>query len=269
MIRKKLAFIGFLFLFLFSHSVYANLMISPKRVIFEDRERSAYVNLINSSKATKTYRLGLVDIVQTETGGIITKPTAADLNQLHSAKEMLRYSPRQVRLAPGEVQKIRIAARRPANLPAGEYRTHLMFTELPGPQAVQMQDSAQIKLHMLMSFTIPVFVRSGAYNSEVSLSQLKIVNEGGKQKVVFDIQRLGDYGVNGKATLYWQPNLETQPTKIAELNNIAVYRETKIRRSVGFSLENTQPLKKGIYKVVYTGDAALNHRNLGSAEFVY
>ena len=44
-----------------------------------------------------------------------------------SAADLVRYSPRQVELAPGEVQTVRIQIRKPEGLKDGEYHSHLVF----------------------------------------------------------------------------------------------------------------------------------------------
>jgi len=47
------------------------------------------------------------------------------------ADTLVRYSPRQADLAPHETQIIRIQLRTPPDLPAGEYRSHLLIQAIP------------------------------------------------------------------------------------------------------------------------------------------
>jgi hypothetical protein len=43
----------------------------------------------------------------------------------HSARAYLHVAPRSVSLLPGEVKRLQLALRKPANLEPGEYRAHL------------------------------------------------------------------------------------------------------------------------------------------------
>ncbi|MDH5258741.1 MAG: hypothetical protein OEX07_12070, partial [Gammaproteobacteria bacterium] len=47
----------FVIFMLVAPSVWANLMIAPHRVIFEPKQRSVSINLLNTSTTTNTYRL--------------------------------------------------------------------------------------------------------------------------------------------------------------------------------------------------------------------
>ena len=91
------------------------------------------------------------------------------------AGDLIRYAPRQLRLEPGRPQTIRILYRRPGELAEGEYRSHLLFQEIPkvaptpaqgeGPSGLNMQISA------LFGISIPVIVRHGDLEASARLTE--------------------------------------------------------------------------------------------------
>ena len=113
-------------LLLSCQSVLAQLSVSPKRVIFEGRERSQELLLLNTGDTSKTYRIHFKQLLMTEQGGF-----AAVESPAFSASQAVRFSPRQVTLAPGSSQTVRLLLRKPKGFADGEYRSHLTFSELP------------------------------------------------------------------------------------------------------------------------------------------
>ena len=109
----------------------ADLMITPIRAVFDGRDRSKVITLINTSNKTRTYRMGWVLYTLNDQGNYeevetLTGPDGKD----RSAMEMIRFSPRQVTIEPQGRQRIRLSLRRPADLEPGEYRAHLSITRL-------------------------------------------------------------------------------------------------------------------------------------------
>ncbi|MDQ3269909.1 MAG: hypothetical protein M3Q11_06955 [Pseudomonadota bacterium] len=105
----------------------AQLMVHPTRVVLENDQRSAQLEIINNSDKPAVYRISLVNRRMDEVGGF--SPIESALPGEQFVDEMVRYSPRRVSLAPGASQIIRVMARKPADLAAGEYRSHLLFAE--------------------------------------------------------------------------------------------------------------------------------------------
>src|SRR5450432_1333782 len=106
----------------------ADLMLFPTRIVFDKNQRAAQVELINQGKAPETYRISVVNRRMTETGEIVAADAAEGGEQFADA--MLRYSPRQVTIAPGSSQTVRMLLRKPDNLAPGEYRSHLQFDRI-------------------------------------------------------------------------------------------------------------------------------------------
>ena len=109
----------------------ADLFISPLRIVFDDATNAAEVILVNQSVETKTYRISWVEKIALPDG------TYEDFEpdpEFIGASSLVRFSPRQVTLGPREVQQIRLSLNREADLPSGEYRSHLTFTEVGEPE---------------------------------------------------------------------------------------------------------------------------------------
>ncbi|WP_024851839.1 fimbrial biogenesis chaperone [Hydrogenovibrio kuenenii] len=268
----KLWFTGFFVLMIWVQVAQASLMITPKRVIFEPRDRAEVVNVVNDSNQTKTYRIDLINMLQKYGGGLIVKPNKKQLQQLNSAKRMIRFSPRQMTLAPGQAQKIRIGVRRPAGLSSGEYRTHMLFTELPPPNLITKQNDAKIQLHILMSFSIPIFVRATDFKAKVDMEHVIFVpnklSSNGKPQIQFDLKRSGEFGVNGRVDVYWRSLDSGNYRNVGFFNNVAIYRENTFLKNNRVNLE-MPTLKKGYYKLVYKGGKAFNNQVFVKKSFVY
>ena len=114
------------------------LAFSPQRVLMGDQDRTATLSLTNRGDAPGTYRIGMSDVLYHEDGTV----SHTDMTPVGfpSAKPFIRFSPRQVRLRPGETQRIRILARTPDTV-SGEYRVHAVLRRLPEPQAASAQES--------------------------------------------------------------------------------------------------------------------------------
>ncbi|MEK9951769.1 MAG: molecular chaperone, partial [Curvibacter sp.] len=97
----------------------------PTRIVLAKNPRAAPVELMNTGSEPETYRINLVNRRMGENGEFIAIETPGPGEQF--ADPLLRYSPRQVTIPPGGSQTVRILLRKPADLPAGEYRSHLQF----------------------------------------------------------------------------------------------------------------------------------------------
>ncbi len=213
----------------------ADLMIFPTRIVFEGRTRTAQVDLVNTDNRAATYRIGFAQRRMNENGSFSNIDTPLASEQF--ADQMIRYSPRQVVLAPGAGQAVRLLLRRPENLADGEYRSHLVFERVPDaplPAAKPADDSDQssaapaadmnIKLTALVSVSIPVIVRHGVTNATVSITQPRVQRDtqDGKPLIAFTVERSGNRSVYGDLTAYYTPP-GGEPKAIAQASGVALY----------------------------------------------
>lgn len=233
----------------------ANLTIMPLRVVFEDRDRSVDMTLANSSNTTQTYRLEWTYNRMNESG-VYTK-SETPIHPGLDFKTAVVFSPRQVTLAPGARQSIRLSLRRPADLPEGEYRAHLNFVKLAGSDGSITRSPAQgvtMKLGVNLSFSVPVIVRVGAYDAQAAISNIQLLPPaaaGQGNQLTLDLNRTGKNSTAGRILVFWAPP-GGKEEQIGILNNINVFTETD-KRKIGIGLTNTQPMNAGALRVVYEG----------------
>jgi P pilus assembly chaperone PapD len=134
--KKAFIFTFLIFIFL-APNIYSwqrNVLISPLRVVMDDKNKSFSVKIVNPGDLKTSYRISLVSMEADELGRV--KET--DKNNI--IKEMIRFSPKRVTLPPRGVQTIRLIARPKSNLPQGEYRVHLKVSPLPPPPGKKVQE---------------------------------------------------------------------------------------------------------------------------------
>lgn len=206
------------------------LMVHPTRVVLEGTARTAQIDLINSGTEPMTYRVSVVNRRMTETGDFapVDRPAAGE----QFADEMIRVSPRQVVLQPGVAQAVRLQLRKPAELPDGEYRTHLIFKALPptesttAAQAVADPESLDIQLTAIYSVSIPVIVRHGATSASVTMGDVEVRRTpSGTPAVAVTIGRSGTRSVYGDLTVSLGNG-----RVVGRANGIAVYTPNATRR---------------------------------------
>lgn len=214
-------------LILFVQNTSANLLINPTRVQFNPADRTADVTLINTSTTTNTYRIEWAEKKAKPTGGYI------DLNSNEAANfaiasNMLRHSPKQVTLKAGERQTIKLALRRPQNLSNGEYRSHLLFKALPPPTPEETENKGEgsTVVNIVLSFAIPVVVRQGSENYELTLNDAAITYNPSQKNgsVILNMSRQGITSTFGNISAYWTPS-NGQERLIAKIGDYSFWPE--------------------------------------------
>ena len=232
--------------FPFNTRAQGNLLITPKRVVFEGNKRSMDLNLANIGDDTATYAVSLIQIRMTEEGGFdtITEP---DEGQMFASPYM-RYFPRQVTLGPNEAQTVKIQLVKSGGLDPGEYRSHLYFRAVPkekplGEEEEVISDpsSISVKLTPIFGITIPAIIRVGQPSASVTITepQLKFENDT-TPRLAIVFNRSGDYSVYGDLAVdHVSPGGTV--TRVGIANGVAVYTPNT-RRRFEFNLINTSGL---------------------------
>lgn len=164
------------------------------------------------------------------------------------ADAYFRYSPKQVNLEPNVEQVVRLMLRAPADLPEGEYRTHLHFEGMDDVEekgAPGSGNEAQMMLKARLAVAIPIVIRKGNPSVKVSFQDLKFVKTP-DQKPAFSVQMKKE----GNAIAYGDfevvsipPNGE--PKVIGTINGVSSYIDSRL---VSFPL-NEAPTIPGKLKV--------------------
>jgi hypothetical protein len=233
-----------------------DLLITPKRVVFENNKQKEEINLVNIGKDTATYSISFVQYNMKEDGSftIIEK---ADSGQMF-ADPYLRVFPRKITLAPREPQVVSLQCRRNADMAAGEYRSHLYFRSEKNNKPLGIEntgaDTAKLKIQLIPIFglSIPVIIRSGDVTVSSSLTNLKLQTLPGFTQVLnMTITRAGNSSVYGDIVVQFLP-LKGKPVEIGRLNSVSVYTNIN-KRHISVKLKNSinSKLTPGKLKVQY------------------
>lgn len=207
-----------------------DLLVAPARVVFDLRKRTAELNLSNIGFSAATYRISLVRMEMDEEGGINEMPLDKTLGAVN-LPALIRFSPREVILGPQDSQTVRVQVRKPADLPAGEYRIFMEFRGVPpapepppeGGDSTPHKGIA-IKLVPVYSLAIPIIVRHGTTSATAGLTDLTF--EPGTRTMHFRMTRQGNQSVYGDLKAVWLPLAQT----VAEATGVAVYVPNAMRK---------------------------------------
>jgi hypothetical protein len=238
---------------------YADLMINPTRIVFEKNRRSAQIDLINDGATSATYRLVLVNRRMTEAGEFNAIDTAGPGEQF--ADEMLVYSPRQITLAPGAQQLVRVALRKPEELLAGEYRSHLFFEKVAETTAENNIETigrspageVGVSLTALIGVSIPVIVRQGDTSATVAIDRLALdpAVAGQPPLLTLRLNRSGSRSVYGDLTVSFKPQGGAEQV-IGKAGGVAVYAPNPLRRAkLSLQVPAGMALSRGTLSVSY------------------
>jgi hypothetical protein len=152
------------------------------------------------------------------------------------AESMIRYSPRQVTLAPGAAQTIRILLRKPAELAPGEYRSHLLFQAV-ADAADKLSTrpvgagEVDIQLKALVSVSVPVIVRHGETKASAEFAELALIKgDAGEPTLSFEIHRAGNRSLYGDLIVTYAPPGAPEVV-IGRANGVAIYSPNTLRRA--------------------------------------
>ncbi len=224
---------GLIFLSSFSKvNAQGNLLVTPKRVVFEGAKRSEELNLANIGKDSATYDISFIQIRMREDGSM-ENITAPDSSQLFADK-YLRFFPRTVTLAPNEAQTVKVQLKKTEEMKPGEYRSHLYFRAVPREkplgEAEDKKDSGiSVRLIPIFGISMPVIIRVGEYNAQVSLSNLSIKKNDTLQVLKITINRTGSMSSYGDVMVdHISPEGKVSRAGIAK--GLAVYTPNNVRQ---------------------------------------
>lgn len=202
--RVRLCLVGMMAAMLLARGVVADTMlfVAPLRVEFDPAETTEVITVTNKSDQTKRYQVILTDQAMTAEGVTQTVDTFP-----YSSKKMLRFMPRRVVLEPGQRQVVRVMARRPADLPDGDYHTHLLFEEeqpsLHAAEASGKEGGFKLDVGAIYSVAVPVVVRAGKLESSMELlrTELKPASDKAPAHLLAAFKRHGNAEASGFLTV--------------------------------------------------------------------
>jgi len=217
-----------------------DLVVSPTRVVLEGRERSAQISLSNRGSEVATFRISLITMHMDENGGL--NEVERGTNGIQDANDLIRYAPRQIEIAPGAAQVVRLSVRKPSDLADGEYRSHMFFRAVPDETAGRSvtddtdleEGELRIQLIPVYGITIPVIVRQGDLSAEASLSGVAVLPEDadGPQRISLTMGRSGDRSLFGDLTATYTPSSGGEPLVVAQISRLGLYTPNATRHVV-------------------------------------
>ncbi len=254
--------------------VEANVTVSPTRLILENGERSATVKLINPDNETAVYRISFVNMEMTE-GGDFDEVAASDNREErlanYLAQDLIRYSPRQVSLPPKQAQLVRLQVMLPADLEDGEYRSHILFQEIPNQIQEENENGEEtginISLRAIYGVSIPVIIRHGETQADVKISDLNLKRDSENRisELSLAIKRSGNQSVYGDIEVTFSPD-EGEIRLVGAVRGTAIYTDIETREyNVNLNPDDFI-LQNGILKVVYKQTAAEGGKILAENE---
>ena len=238
-----------------------NLLITPKRIVFEGNKKSEEINLANIGKDTANYIISVIQIKMNE-DGTFEKITIPDSAQ-NFADKNIRFFPRSVTLGPNEAQSVKVQITKTNEMAIGEYRSHLYFRANPAPtplgeEVVDEKDSVlSVRLTPIFGISIPVIIRKGVSTAAVNISKLSMDYQKEKNTSVnITFNRTGNMSVYGDVIVN-HISAEGKVTLVGLVKGMAVYTPNSVRR-FHLVLDNSGVVNyhEGKLRVVYSDQSS-------------
>jgi P pilus assembly chaperone PapD len=250
-----------------------DLLITPRRVVFEGSKRSMDLNLANTGKDTATYAISLMQIRMKEDGGFETI-TDPDPGQ-RFADRFIRFFPRSVTLGPNEAQTVKMQLIRSNELEPGEYRSHFYFRSIPKISPLGEKEKAKdtttisVMLTPVFGITIPAIIRVGESTARVAFSDLRFeMANDTTPRFTLVFNRSGNMSVFGDITVD-HISIQGKITRVGMANGVAVYTPNTKRR-FQFNLNRVPGVdfRTGTLRVIYTASSDVKPVRLAEAELI-
>jgi hypothetical protein len=213
-----------------------NLLITPRRVVFEGTKKTQELNLANTGQDSAKYNVSIIQYRMREDGSF-EEISVPDPGQ-NFAEKYIRFFPRSVSLGPNEAQVVKMQLTRTEQLAPGEYRSHVYFRAVPKETALGEEKTSKdsttigVKLIPIFGITIPVIIRIGESTMKVNLSDLKldVINDT-IPRLQLTFNRSGNMSVYGDIKIeHISP--QGKATPVGTVKGISVYTPNSIRRFI-------------------------------------
>jgi len=224
--RTRIPFIIFTLIVL-ARPAWAQLSVSPTIIRFSGTELTQAVTVENTGPTEQTSRITLVNFQMLPGGRIVLGDGPAENGRF--AGSLVRFSPRQLTLRPGESQIVRFQMHAPGHLPDGEYQAYILVQEIPEIDALDAptssgNDGLAVDLRAVFGVAIPLIIEKGDLSATASIPSARIEPlPDGRPAVALRIERSGDRSVRGDVSIL------ADGTEIATVANVAIYVPTAYR----------------------------------------
>ena len=236
-----------------------NLLVTPRRVVFDGPGRVRELNLANIGQDTARFLVSLMEIRMKEDGSF-EQITVPDSGQLFASGH-LRLYPRSVSIAPGASQMVKVQLTKADELTAGEYRSHIYIRAVPVQKPLTEADTAQdttqisVKLTAIFGISIPAIVRVGEHDARISLSEpAMIMTEAKEPHLSITLNRDGKMSSYGELTIE-HVAANGNVKQVGIVKGIAVYTPNR-RRRFQMDLDHVPGVdyRSGSLRIVYKAE---------------
>lgn len=253
MLKQKRLFLLFTIIslqMLFAPPGFADYFI-PKVVTIENGQRAASITILNRSNYAKVYEFEWEHRVQLPDGTRDILEDGETMEGYRPADPYLVFSPRRVIVQPGQSQKLRIMARRTADMEPGEYRSHLVIkpdrlNKIDAPETAPQGFSGIVELKTNIS--MPIFLRHGKTILDFDYTDIQVSQEDGVDVIKAKVIN------NGTRSTYALNTLECttgDQKKEYPINKLRVYIEAP-------SVDRAFKFRKGMPNLAECDSANLN-----------
>jgi hypothetical protein len=252
-------------------SAQGDLLIYPKRLVFDGSKRLEEINLSNNGMDTARYAISVIELRMKDDGSfeMVDQPEPGQ----HFADKNFRFFPRTVVLGPKETQVVKVQLYRTAELEPGEYRSHIYLRaekeEKPRGEekAPKEPSSISIRLEPVFGISIPIIIRVGESTTELNLSKVRFQLQNDTiPTLTMDINRTGNMSAYGNILVEYVPlnSKKTGPTSIlnyntsgkaipvASIKGIAIYTPNAVRHvRILLAKKPEIDYHKGALRIVY------------------
>lgn len=236
--------------------VKADLLVSPTRIIFGERDRVKEVILINTGNVKRSYRIEWSEKTVSKIGKYIE---IEDETPEFAVSPIVRYSPRQVSLQPGERQVVKLLIRKNNQMNLDEYRSHLRFFALPVENKIDEPaelGGMALKLNVLTSYTIPVLYRTVDVEPKINILDVEVKkNALNKTEIFVTLKKQSSTSIIGSLFAYIEDKETGEKIRVGELNSVQMLHETEsmIVKIIWQNIEK-YPLYQGPLQIEYVGN---------------
>ncbi len=233
----------------------SHLMLNPIRLIFNGRDRTAQLSVINPGEEEVRYGISVVPLRKKENGEwVLPKDTSPEDKKISN---MIRYSPRRAKIPPKTEQVVRFMLRKPANLQTGEYRARIILSPMPEKkEEISASDGFSVSIGFRVQSSFPLIIQHNIDFPTVTPISIALPNgaDGLPQKMVeVEYQRQGKYSSFGDVTLlYNSKKLGSGWREIGRAKGLAIY-SPKTRKKISIALHDIskKELQNGLLRLEY------------------
>ena len=247
-----------IFCFFFSHSLFAqgNLIIHPKRIVFDGKKKIEKLVLSNSGKDSAVYNISFIEYKMNEDGELLS--VEKEEENLRFATPYVRLYPRIVKLGPNESQILKVQMYNTEHIADGEYRSHLYFRAEQEKTALGTATEAKealvsVKLEAIFGISIACIIRKGEDKTYLSISDISYSKSKDQENfLAFKLNRTGNMSAYGDFVItYVTPNGRLY--EVGTVKGIGLYLPGTARTmKVTLNTPSNVDFKGGSFKVVFT-----------------